>query len=486
LLHREGHEVWVRLKRSLVRDEGGAPSFVVLQFQDISEEREREADLRYLADHDVMTDTFNRRRFEEELNRAAAEARRGLGSAALLVVDLDQFKYINDTYGHSAGDQVLRSVAAALKARLRASDMLGRLGGDEFGILCPRTDVVAARLLAESLLRTVREDASILVGERTVRAAASIGVTVIDGQDVSSEQLLAAADLAMYEAKEAGRERVSVNVGGAGLSSIRSRLAWSERIREALDDDGFRLWEQPILNLATGACDRSELLIRMIDPLDGTVIAPGQFLDAAERLGQIQSIDRWVFREAVALLALRRAGGDTRAVEINLSGTSLTDEALIDELIDFISAAPIDPTLLMVEITETAAVRNFDLARTFARRLADQGCRFLLDDFGAGFGSFTYLKHLPFDGIKIDGEFVKDLPHSRTDQLTVTAVVSLAKGLGKEVVAEFVQDDATIAMLKELGVDYAQGYHIGKPNEVPELARPHLRSTLATGSSRQL
>jgi diguanylate cyclase (GGDEF)-like protein len=465
----------------------GAPQhgpLIVAQILDITQDRRREEELRHLADHDGLTQLFNRGRFEKEMDRIVACSREQHDVAALLLVDLDQFKYVNDTYGHAVGDQVLRAVADALRSRLRADDVIGRLGGDEFAILCPSITPDAARALAQALLRTVHEEAQVTVGTRIVRPAASIGVTVICGErTITSEHLLAEADLAMYEAKQSGRERVwMAEAESAALTGVRSHLAWSERIREALAEDGFRLWEQPILNLATGECDRSELLIRMVDPADGSLVAPGLFLTAAERFGQIQAIDRWVFLRAISLLAQRQATGDHRALEINLSGASLTDEALIDDLADMIRHAPIDPTRLIVEVTETAAVRNVELARQFAHRLSDLGCTFALDDFGSGFGSFYYLKHLPFTGLKIDGEFVKDLPASRSDRLTVEAIVSLSLGLGKEITAEFVQNDETITLLRDLGVHYAQGYHVGRPHEVPEfIGRFDRRPQLTTG-----
>jgi diguanylate cyclase (GGDEF)-like protein/PAS domain S-box-containing protein len=472
VLHMDGHEITVAVRGRLVSEDGAASPFVVAQFRDVTLERQREARLRFLADHDALTGVLNRHRFEEELDRIVEDSRRHEEPAALVVVDLDQFKYVNDTYGHSVGDEVLVGVADALRARLRDTDLIGRLGGDEFGVLCPGTDAEDARALAQDLMHAVHDDARITVQGRPVRSAASVGVSMIrTGRNTTSDQLLAEADLAMYDAKQSGRERVSMmDAGGHALDELRSHLAGAERIREALAEDGFRLWEQPILNLSTGECDRSELLIRMIDPVDGSVIPPGRFLAAAERFGQIQCIDRWVFDQAVTLLAARQARGDHRALEVNLSGASLTDEALIDNLVALIENAPIDPSRLIVEITETAAVRSFDLARSVATRLSRLGCTFALDDFGAGFGSFYYLKHLPFQGIKIDGEFVKDLPTSRSDRLTVQAIVTLAQGLEKETTAEFVQDDRTVILLRELGVGYAQGYHIGRPQEVPELA----------------
>jgi diguanylate cyclase (GGDEF)-like protein/PAS domain S-box-containing protein len=470
LIRSDGQEITADVQACLVCEDPAAP-FIVAQVRDLTGDWAREARLAFLATHDTLTGVLDRRRFKEELDRVIEDRRRA-GPAALLVLDLDQFKYVNDTYGHGVGDQVLVAVAEALRHRLRAGDPIGRLGGDRFGIVCTDMDHAAARSLAHDLMQAVHDDARVTVQERIVRSAVSIGVSLIPaGLVANSDHLMAEADLAMYEAKRAGRDRIwMVEAAGVALGELRSHLACTENIRMALEEGGFRMWEQPILNLTTGNCDRSELLLRMIDPSDGSIVPPGRFLAAAERFGLIQSIDRWVFGQAVRLLAIRQAAGDHRVVEVNLSGASLTDEALIDDLVSIICAAPIDPSRLIVEITETAAVRNFELARAVATRLSGLGCTFALDDFGSGFGSFYYLKHLPFQGIKIDGEFVKDLPSSRSDQLTVQAITTLARGLGKDTTAEFVQDAETVAVLRALGVGYAQGYFIGRPREVPELA----------------
>jgi len=476
LVHRAGHEISARVQGSLVRGEDGSPLLCVAHLRDITEDVRRESRVRYLADHDSLTGLFNRRRFEEELDRVLAHTHRYAQPAALLVIDLDHFKFVNDTYGHSVGDALLVAVAQALRSRIRSTDILGRLGGDEFGVLCTQTGLEDVAQLGRALVATIHDEAHTTTGGRQVRVEASVGIKMIDGQVAPvGEKLLAEADVAMYEAKETGRERVCVmDDHTTGLARMRSRLAWSESIREALATDGFQLWEQPILNLVTGACDRSEILLRMIDPRTGEIILPGQFLSVAERFGQIQAIDRWVFSHAIALLAHRQANGDTRALEINLSGVSITDSELMDDLTWRIMEAPIDPTRLIVEITETSAIGNFELARQVAARLTDLGCNFSLDDFGSGFGSFFYLKHLPFQGIKIDGEFIKELPRNPTDRLTVEAIVTIAQGMGKDTTAEFVEDEQTLDLLRTLGVDYAQGYHVGRPRPVPD---PYPRPT---------
>jgi diguanylate cyclase (GGDEF)-like protein/PAS domain S-box-containing protein len=463
LVRADGGAITVQVRATSVRDRDGAPLYLVCHVQDVTEDRRQEAHLRYLANHDPLTGLVNRRRFEEELDRAVAQARRHEPAGALLVVDLDNFKYVNDTFGHAAGDRLLLAAAEAMRSRLRDSDVIGRLGGDEFGVILSRASVEDARTVAEALLTAIRKDAHIEVAGRPVRISASVGVSPISGGDpLSAEQLLAEADVAMYDAKEAGRDRATLaGAGEDGRARMRQRFGWSQRIRDALERDLFELWEQPILHLPTGCRERSELLLRM--RTKDRIIAPGEFLDVAERFGQIQAIDRWVVAQAVRLLAERRAAGEDPTVEINLSGASITDEAVMDHITAEVTNAPIDPTRVVFEITETAAIDNVERAQRFARRLSQLGCQFALDDFGAGFGSFYYLKHLPFDAIKIDGDFIRHLPSSPTDQATVKAIVDIARALGKHTIAEAAGNQATLDRLRELGVDYAQGYHIARP-----------------------
>lgn len=470
--HRDGHEVWVSVQAGAVEGEDGRPLYTVAQIRDVTEERQYQQRLRHLADHDPLTGLFNRRRFGDELTRAVAYARRYHQPAALLSVDLDRFKYVNDTYGHAVGDELLVRLAATLTERLRETDVIGRLGGDEFGVILPHTDEQEAGRTAASLLHAIRDGTSVTAGDRVVRLTASIGITSIDASETgTADELLIDADLAMYQAKEDGRDRHAHADGTLDeRSRLRIRQTWAERIRDALEQDRFQLWEQPILDLRTGEHARSELLVRMEDPDGGPPVQPGSFLYIAERFGQITALDRWVIGHAIAILAERGRHGVTHPIEVNLSGRSMTDEALIDYIAEEIGSAGIDPTKLVFEITETAAIGNIDKARGFAGRLADLGCQFALDDFGSGFGSFYYLKHMPFDCVKIDGDFIKDLPSSRTDQLTVQAIVEIARGLGKTTIAEFVQDEATVALLRDYGIDFAQGYHVGHPVPVPELA----------------
>jgi EAL domain-containing protein (putative c-di-GMP-specific phosphodiesterase class I) len=295
---------------------------------------------------------------------------------------------------------------------------------------------------------------------------------------LTAEELLVEADIAMYDAKEGGRGRAVIyDPSEDRQERMLWRMTWADRIREALTDDSFVLFSQPVMALGADHADRAELLLRMRGE-SGDMIPPGSFLHIAERFDLIQAIDRWVVSRAIEILARRQRAGDEAVLCVNLSAKSVTDPALPNHIADELSVHGASGRGLCFEVTETAAVVNVERARQFARRIAELGCEFALDDFGAGFASFYYLKHLPFDMLKIDGEFVKDLARSKTNQLVVKAVVDIARGLGKRTCAEFVEDAETLELLRGMGVDFAQGYHIAKPAPLPleDAPLPHLES----------
>ena len=466
-LHRDGRPVWVSVSTSLVRDQDGRPGYAIAQVQDVTERRRFEERLRHLADHDALTGLHNRRSLAREIDEAVESSRRSGVPSALAVIDLDNFKDVNDLYGHAAGDELIRQVGATLRLRARRTDRVARLGGDEFAVLLREVDARQAERLAETYLQAVRDRAAVVVEERRVTATASVGVSVVSPERaLTGDELLMEADMAMYDAKDAGGDRAALVDGVTGRQGrMRRHLSWSQRIRDALAGGGFELHEQPIVTLATGEITRSELLLRMRGD-GGELLSPGLFLDVAERFGHMQAIDRWVVGQAIALLAERERTQVPGRLEVNLSGSSVTDTAILDWIVAEVANAAVDPTRLVFEVTETSAIESFDRARAFAERLAGLGCQFALDDFGAGFGSFYYLKRLPFDCVKIDGDFIKRLPVSPADQHIVKAVVDSSRGLGKETIAEFVEDQATLDLLRDYGVDYAQGFHIGRPAPV--------------------
>lgn len=472
-LHHEGHEIWGQFSLSLARDhEGGAP-YGILQMQDISERRRFEQRLRYLADHDSLTGLANRRRFRGELEQQIAFYARYGGQGAALILDVDHFKHVNDTAGHQAGDNVIREIAELLRARARVSDAVARLSGDEFAVLLPQTDREGAIRFAEDLRREVRLQ-STATGPEPVTV--SIGVAMFGGEtEEGGEPALVAADLAMYEAKEQGRDRVVLVDEPSEVKAHRGTgLSTSARIRDALVRDRLVLYQQPIIDLRTGKTERHELLLRIADE-EGELIPAARFIQTAEQFGMVQELDRWVVGEAVSILHdfYEKGNGKNKpkppfGLHVNLSGSSITDAGVLEFIERSFDTSDAFPGAITFEITETAAIHNFETASAFADRLTEFGCSIAIDDYGVGFGPFYYLKHLPFDLIKIDGDFIRDLPRNDADQLTVKAIVEIARGLGKKTIAEYVEEPATVGMLKELGVDMAQGFHLGKPIALSE------------------
>jgi diguanylate cyclase (GGDEF)-like protein/PAS domain S-box-containing protein len=469
-IHADREVSWVMLNASLVSDELGAQLYCIHQLQDIEQRKRFEVQLAHLADHDPLTGLFNRRRFARELSRELSAAERYGGEGAVLIIDIDNFKHINDTLGHNAGDEVMMEVAHLLRERLRDTDVLARLGGDEFGVVLPHATAGDAEALAHALLDAVRGESIAVGGERPTRLTTSIGMAWFGtGTKTTPEDLLIDADVAMYDAKQQGRDRFAF-ASHEQRQRMMARQTWTQRIRQALEDDLFVLYCQPILDLQTNRISQHELLLRMPGEHE-ELILPAAFLYTAERFGFIRAIDRWVLGRAIRLLAERNGGPNLR-LEVNISGPSVTDPDLPAFIEQELNARSIDPPDLILEVTETAAIANMAQARRFVARLTEVGCGFALDDFGAGFGSFYYLKHLPFDYLKIDGEFIRNLAGSGTDRLILKSIVEMAQALGKQTIAEFVGDQESIRLLREQHVDYAQGYHVARPRPLSEIWSP--------------
>ncbi len=471
LIRRDGNEIYVESTASPIRDGSGAVSGGVLVFHDVSEARELNRRLSYHASHDVLTGLVNRREFENRMERALKSAKARETSYALCVLDLDQFKIVNDTCGHSAGDALLGQVGALLKSKVRWRDTLARLGGDEFGILLESCSLDEAMRTAEALREAVR-NFKFTWEERTFRLGASIGVVPIsaDNQDVAS--VLSAADSACQAAKEAGRNRVhSFEENDIDLMRRRREMQWAARINTALEEGRFELFRQTILPLQTPETGAHyELLLRMRDEA-GKIVAPDNFMTAAERYGITPSIDRWVIENAFRWLVSEADEREKLTMcSINLSGQSLGDDKFLPYVIDQFHRSGLDASKICFEITETAAIASFSQANRFIQALKELGCKFALDDFGTGLSSFGYLKHFPVDYLKIDGSFVKEILHDPIDREMVRSINEIGHLTGKQTIAEFAENQEIINMLQSMGVDYAQGYGVSQPQRVLKAA----------------
>ncbi len=434
--------------------------------QALAKAEKTEAQLRYIADHDSLTGLLDRRRFRAELDQYVSFTARYGGQGAVMIIDIDDLKAINDSHGHHAGDILIRRIAGIMRERVRTTDIVARLSGDEFAVLMPQTDTAGALQLGEDLRAQVAESSAAL--PEADGATISVGITMFGGErGIGAEAVLVAADQAMYRAKDEGRNQIALFQDPEEPQRLRRRQTTSARIRDALTHDRLSLHTQPIRSLASGGIERYELLLRMTDD-NGELLPAASFIDAAERAGMIQELDRWVVARALELLAERERNGNPVSLHVNLSGASVVDLSVLEFIERRLDEGQADPARCTFEFTETARVHDFEAAGGFADRLTEFGCQVAVDDYGAGFGPFHYLKTIPFDLIKIDGSFIRDMPNSDADQLTVQAIVQIARGLGKATIAEYVQDDITARMLREYGVDMAQGYHLGRPVDIAE------------------
>lgn len=462
----EQREFTIEVSLSPILSRQGETVGVAVVFHDISQVRGLARQLSHRSSHDELTGLINRHRFETCLDEAVLSARKEARCHGLCYLDLDQFRIINDTCGHIAGDHLLRQFTHWLHARVRERDIIARLGGDEFGILLADCTLAKAESIAKALRRGTK-DFSFVWDNKTFSIGVSIGVVPIAADSGNSTDLLKAADSACFAAKDCGRNRVYVSrAEDVVLAKRYGEMEWVQRIQRALVEGRFCLYYQPIITLGTASplISHCELLVRMLSET-GAVIAPSVFLPAAERYNLIAAIDRWVVSAAFVALVenssiVRRSHAWT---SINLSAQSLCDEDFLGFVVNEISETEVDPELICFEITETAVVNNLSRAVRFIAVLKGMGCRFALDDFGKGASSFTNLKTLPVDYIKIDGHFVKDMVNDPIDYAMVDSIRQIGRVMGISCIAEFVEDDATIAALTSMGVDFAQGYGIARP-----------------------
>ncbi|TCK17425.1 diguanylate cyclase (GGDEF)-like protein [Thiogranum longum] len=430
---------------------------------------EKNRRISYQASHDVLTGLINRREFERHLEYLIGLATSDGREHALLYMDLDRFKIINDSCGHLAGDEFLRQLAIVMKSKLRKSDILARLGGDEFGILLMDCPLGKAADIGEELRSTV-EDFHFFWDGRTFTAGASVGIVAVRSDEMNPAAVLSTADTACYMAKEAGRNRVNIAAtNDKDIIRHRGEVNTISRIKDALEQDRFCLYYQPVVPVRQeqSLSPRVEILVRMI-AADGTLVQPGSFIPSAERYNLMAAIDHWVVLHAIDWLEARRSDAGLPVFMINLSGQSLSDGPLLNSIVDKLSASAVSPGQLCFEITETAAVSNLSSAIEFMEAMKDLGCQFALDDFGSGLSSFTYLKRLPVDYLKIDGSFVREIADDLISRAMVKSINDIGHVMGKQTIAEFVENPAILEQVRMLGVDYAQGYGIARPQPLDD------------------
>jgi diguanylate cyclase (GGDEF)-like protein/PAS domain S-box-containing protein len=467
LLRRSSAPIAVDASVAPIRDSSGRVEGAVLVFHDMSRERQYAARLSHLASHDALTGLPNRREFENRLRAALERPQDTNYHHAVLYLDIDQFKIVNDTCGHAAGDELLRQVSILLRPGLRAGDTIARLGGDEFGVLLEHCPPEPALRIAEGMRRSVA-DFRFTWGTRSFSTSVSIGlVNVIDGPRTLADAL-SAADAACYLAKDKGRNRIQVYHPRDSEVAVRhGEMEWVDRLQRALAEDRFELFAQPIHPLSADATvpNYVELLVRLRTERD-ELVPPMAFVPAAERYNLMPAIDRWVIRKSFAMLAgnRKRPGAwQSGLCAINLSGASINDDTFLDFVLAEFTRSELPHALICFEITETTAVTSLSKAAEFIAALRGLGCRFALDDFGAGVSSFSYLKHLPVDYVKIDGSFVRDMAHDPVDRAMVEAIHRIGHVMGKQTIAESVEASEILDLLRVIGVDYAQGFGIARP-----------------------
>ena len=465
LLRRDGMEIAIDQSAAPIRDRAGTITGVVLVLHDVRREREFATQLSYQATHDTLTGLINRREFEHRLSRALTSAREEGRHHAMMYLDLDQFKVVNDTCGHAAGDEFMRQISVVLQERLREGDTLARLGGDEFGVLVENCQIENAMRIAETLRQAVA-DFHFVVNQRTFAVGVSLGIVNMSDGTLTLTEVLSAGDAACYMAKEKGRNRVQLyHPKDTELALRHGEMEWVGRIQDALNDGRFVLHTQRIVPVGVGqkSTRMFELLVRMIDER-GAIVPPMAFIPAAERYNLMSQIDRWVTRTALTTMAARRSPSrEPETCIINLSGASIGDERFLDFIRAELTRTDAPKGSVCFEVTETAAIANLAKATRFITELKTLGCLFSLDDFGSGMSSFGYLKHLPVDFLKIDGSFVRDMLSDPIDNAMVEAINQIGHVMGKRTIAEYVEHEGILERLREIGVDYAQGFGIAVP-----------------------
>lgn len=469
LINNESVAIAIEASVAAMKNDVGDLMGAVIVIQDVSNTRKLTRQLSYQASHDMLTGLYNRRKFEDVLNDALINVREEDKHHAFCYLDLDQFKIVNDTCGHIAGDELLRQIPELFHMVLRTGDIVARLGGDEFGILLENCNVEQAKQIADKIRHKIK-DFRFNWDEKIFKIGVSIGVVGISRDNADLAMIMSSADVACYAAKDGGRDRVHVYESDDDATSLRhGEMHWTSRIQHALDNDRFILYKQPIVGISGDDDEHFEILLRMLND-DNEVIPPGAFLPAAERYNLMNSIDKWVVTEAFKYIAkgspTNPIMGTNKIISINLSGGSINDRGMLAFIKEQQKISGIDFKNVCFEITETVAISNLAKASEFMKELKECGCRFALDDFGSGLSSFSYLKNLPVDYLKIDGSFVKEVSRDDIDRALVTSIQQIGEVMSLKTIAEKVEDEETLVVLKKIGIDYVQGYHLGRPESI--------------------
>lgn len=464
LKNKFNEELWVEGRFDIAPETPYKSLCISGTIENITTRKKAQNELEYLAMHDGLTGLYNRLYFEKELKQFSATASRGNGPHALLYLDLDRFKVINDTLGHHHGDMVLRNISSLITSRLRESDFFARIGGDEFALLLPNTNQEIALMLSTNICKLL-DDYQCKIENKIFKVNCSIGIAEISGDKYPADEYMKQADIALYAAKKLGRNLAHVYSENDSLSKeLQVSLEWARTLHQAVADDNLVLHFQPIIDIASKKVAYYEALVRL--ELDGKIVPPGEFIPALEREGDMSLLDRQVIRKAIYYLSKHP---ELTQIAINLSAQGFSDERLLPLIEEKLHEYNVDANRIIFELTESASLSNITATQTMVEKLSKLGCDFSIDDFGTGFSTFNYLKQLPAQSVKIDGSFIVDLATNPVDLALVKAIYEVANALGKKTVAEFVENEKTLQMLASIGVTYAQGYHLGKPKPVDEL-----------------
>ena len=495
VITKAGAKFTVQVMATPLISQGGKIYGAVLVMNDVTSLRTLARQLRYQASHDSLTRLINRSEFERKVRKSILDAKTMKSISSIIYIDLDRFKMINDLYGHAAGDELLIQFSNLIKSGLRDSDILARIGGDEFALLLPGCNLTRADEKAHEILKSIQEY-KFIWEQKSFNIEASIGVAEINSKCFDLSQVLSSVDSACYLAKESGRNCVRLfREGDININRRRGQERWLQRFDKALNEGKLVVTAQSIINIKANRDTRVdkngfEILIRMKDD-SGRLVPPNAFLPAVERYNRAPKLDRWILNHVLRLLSQNpNVLMQIDKCSINLSGQSLVSEGFLPFIMAKLKEYKIQPNKICFEITETAAIANLNQATAFVQKLKDLGCYFALDDFGAGLSSFAYLKTLPVDYLKIDGMFVKDIHNDNVSRAMVNAINDMGHVLGKQTIAEYVENERILSVLKEIGVDYAQGFHSGKPIPLQEffestefrIAKPAVRSFFAAAS----